>query len=393
MILGARGPRSRLHLYVAIAAWVLAFAVIIALVLTGHKATRSYQVYEGAGRHWLHGQPLYETHDVEGFQYFPQAAIVMAAFAWLGQPLGGVLWRTLWWTMYAVGVWRVTRRLAPERAERGFLLASALAIWPGTGALGNGQANLAVAGLLLHATVELVDRRWWRATAVLAFGVALKPLMAVPLLLAGALHRPMRGRLVLALVIVAGVPWLAQHHAYVSAQYTTCLAKLRLAEQPPGLYEDLRGLIATVGWRLPHPIYVVVRAVAALATLGLCWRAKDRLRPAHAGVVIAACAATYLMLFNPRTQSTSYAIATGPAAALAALHLLERRWSAAAPLLAVILAWMISYHDVGFVEFWLKPLGSVVLASALIVTVQRPPAPWRAPSPSPAAGPRELETP
>ena len=147
-----------------------------------------------------------------------------------------------------------------------------------------------------------------------------------------------------------------------------------------------QSVVATLGWWMPHAIYLVVRAVAALVTLALCWRARARLQLATAAVVIAAAAATYLMLFNPRTQSTSYVIATAPAAALAALHLLERRWSAAAPLVIVTLAWMVSYHDVAAIEFWLKPLGAVILAAALIHTVHRPPAAWRPPSPPPSPG-------
>ena len=364
--------------YLAAAAWLLVFVLVV--VLSHRWLGRSFRVYQAAGGHWLHQQPLYDTRTIEGFQYFPQAAMLMAPFAWLGQPLGGLAWRALWWTLYGAGMARVVTRVAPQQAPIGFLIASALAVGSGTGALSNGQANLAVAGLLLHATAELVDERWWRATAVLAFGVALKPLMAVPLLLAWAVYPRLRWRLPLALVVALVAPWLTARHVYVVDQYRACVIKLRVASDPGGLYEDLRGLLASAGWRIPHFTYVVVRMVAAVATVAVSMRAR-RLGPAQAAVVIAGLAAGYLMLFNPRTQSTSYVIAAAPAAVLAAAHLLERRRANAAPLMAVVLVWMVSYHDVAAIQFWLKPLGAIVFLASLLHVIWRPPATWVAATP------------
>lgn len=362
-------------LLIAIAAWLVGFAIWISMVLDGTTTTVSWRVYEAAGLHWRHSEPLYETRTIEGFQYFPQSAMLISPFTWLGHALGGVAWRATWWTLYAVGLWRMMRRIAPAHAWLGFPLVTAFTIMLASGPLGNGQANLAVGALLLHATAELADQRWWRATAVLGFGVALKPLMAVPLLLAWALHRPLRWRIAVALLVVAAAPWLVKDYHYVATQFTTCLAKLRLATRPRELYEDLRGLLATAGWLMPHSIYLVVRAVAAVGTLLLCARAR-RLREPFACVALAAYAAGYLMLFNPRTQSTSYAIVAGPAALLAAAHLLDRRWAAAVPLVVILTAWSINYHLVHAIEYWLKPLGCLGFVGLLAHTIERPPVSW-----------------
>jgi hypothetical protein len=44
----------------------------------------------------------------------------------------------------------------------------------GVAALGNGQAKLALVALALHVSVDLIERNWWRASALLTFGVGLK---------------------------------------------------------------------------------------------------------------------------------------------------------------------------------------------------------------------------
>ncbi len=45
-----------------------------------------------------------------------------------------------------------------------------------------------MAGLMMLATVDLVDKRWWRAAAYLSLGLAIKPLCLVLVLLAAVLY-------------------------------------------------------------------------------------------------------------------------------------------------------------------------------------------------------------
>jgi hypothetical protein len=362
-----RSNPSRYGLAAALLIWCGAFAVMIGLLLSGRLEAVPYGVYAAAGRRWLEHEPLYETVTIDGFQYFPQSAFLFAPFAWLGAPIGDVAWRAIGWILYASGIWRLARRLAPAHASLCFLLASCLAVIPATGSLGNGQANLVLGALMLHATSDLIGQRWWRAAWVLTLGFALKPLMVVTLLLVWAVYRPMTWRIPPALACAFLAPWLVRDHDYVMQQYTDCLTKLGMCATPGRLFEDVRGLFAAGGWVMPHAAYLVLRLAAALVVLGICSYIRKQVREPRASLFIAAFAASYLMLFNPRTLSTSYVMVVSYAALLTALYILQLRKPAALVMGAIVLSWTVSYHMVGlgFIQHWLRPLACLAFCAAL----------------------------
>ena len=125
-------------------------------------------------------------------------------------------------------MWRVARQLQPGRAGVCWSLATGFAIISATGSLGNGQANLALAAITLHVTADLVEQRWWRASALLGFGLGLKPLLAVLVLLTWSLYRPLRWRIPLSVAAVFSLPWLLRDRSYVARQFADCLVKLKL---------------------------------------------------------------------------------------------------------------------------------------------------------------------
>lgn len=362
---GRMGRGDRSALVAAGTLWCLGFALMIGLLLAGRLDSIPYHVYAAAGRRWLAHAPLYETETIDGFQYFPQSALLLAPFAWFGSPWGDVAWRATNWALYALGIWRVSRLLAPNRAPACFLLATCLAIASATGSLGNGQANLAIAALTLHVAAELMQQHWWLATAILALGFALKPLMVVLLLLVWVVYRPMAWRIPLALGSVFGVPWLLRDNAYVMAQYAACATKLSMCAAPDRLFEDLRGLLATFGWLMPHSTYWVVRLVAAACVLLTVLWTRRRVPEPHASFLLAGFAGSYLMLFNPRTLSTSYVMTVSFAAIASALYLLQRRVRAALAALSIVLAWTISYRVFSCLEHWLRPLACIAFGALL----------------------------
>jgi alpha-1,2-mannosyltransferase len=370
-----RLARNRL-LLVAALLWCTTFFVVSALLLTGRAPTTlSYRVYAAAGQHWLARQPLYESGTLEGFQYLPQSAMIFAIFAWLGSPTGDLLWRAAGWIGLASGLWRVTAALVPTRHAQSFLVSSALVVGPAIGALTNGQANLALAALSLHVVAALGKRRWWGAALVLAFGVALKPLLLVLALLVWVLHRPVRWRLSLALAVVFLVPWLDAAPSYVADQYTSCLGKMLLSADAGPHYENLRGLLATIGWALPRWL----DWPAAFATLGICWHVLRRIREPQASLLIATYAVSYLVLFNPRTQSTSYAMTGSMAALLAVAHASEGRWARSLGFVLSCMLWIVNYNWDGFafVECWLRPLGALAFLAYVIEDSIWAPAAWQ----------------
>jgi hypothetical protein len=362
-------PARPLGLRPEIAAWLLwiaSFSVLVGLWLAGQVHSISYGVYADAGQRWLHGEPLYDTSNIEGFQYLPQSAILVAPLSSLGSPAGDILWRALGWALLAVGTLRFAGLLAPLLRHQVFLVATCLSIGTAIGPLGNGQANLLLAALTLHVGADVAEQRWWRAAAVAVLGFALKPLMAVLLLLVWALYRPMWWRVPLALAVAAVAPWFFADSGYVLAQYSDCLAKLALSSRPGPDYEDLRGLLGTIGLVVPHDVSTATRIVAAVGTLVICRAAQRRARGPYGVALIVALAAVYLVLFNPRTQSTTYAVPGSIVAVLAGLYAVERRRPALLAMVVVQIAFTLNYAYLPFIELWLKPLTAVFLGAFLV---------------------------
>jgi hypothetical protein len=368
------------ELSVAVAAWCVAFFVVLEQVLAGQVKDIPYDVYVAAAQRWLAHQALYDTSTIDGFQYFPQSALLFVPFTWLGVTGASVAWRALWWGLYAFGIWRVATLLAPRRRRLAFLIATGLSLGPAVGSLANGQANLALGALTLHVAADLSARRWWRATALLALGLALKPLMAVLLLLVWVLYRPMAWRLPLALLLVVLAPLLVNDAAYLMSQYATCVTKLGMTSTPDRLFEDLRGLLASLGWWMPHPVFLAARALAALGVLWLCWRARRQLPGPEAAVLTAALAVGYLMLFNPRTLSSSYVMTGSLAGVFAAVYLFERQRALLLVMACSSLSWTLNrhWHGFAFIRYWLQPCACLaflaVFAREALVPRQRLPA-------------------
>jgi hypothetical protein len=362
--------RSRVNAFsLACAIWLAAFALTIGLVVNRALQAIPYGVYAEAGRHWLNHEPLYELHTIDGFQYFPQAALCFAPFAWLGFPAGDVAWRALGWFGYAFGLWRLASHWAPRHADRCFLLTTCFAVLSVTNSLGNGQANLPLAALTLHVAADLATQRYWRATLLLAFGIGMKPLMAVLLLLVWPLYPPLRWRVPLGVGVVIMFPWLLRDHAYVVAQYQACWSKLQMCATPDRQFEDLQSMLDSFGYHTSQATFMRVRGVAALGILGLGVWTRRRVREPRASLLIAALAGSYLMLFNPRTLSSSYALTVGPAALLAAVFVLERRTRGAAVMLGIVLCWTVSYQLLPFIQHWLRPLACIAFLAVLIQEV------------------------
>jgi len=345
-------------------------------VLTHHVSTLSYDVYVAAGRRWLAGEPLYETSNTEGFQYLPHAALLLSPFALLGEPLGAIAWRALWWALYAAGILRLSRALAPAHARESLVLASCLAVASAAGTIGNGQANLAVAALMLHIAADVSEQRFDRATVALVLGFGLKPLLVVPMLLLWPLYRPLWLRVPLALVVLAALPFAFQSPSYVWAQHLAFVDKLRVAMTPVTLYEDLRGLLLTVHVALPRAVYWALRVVAALVVLAASVRVRNRMRALHAAVLIMALSAAFLVLFNPRSQSTSYDIPAGISTVLG-VEWIEDGSARGLVFIALVLGWMLNYHTAPFIEHWLKPALDIAFGVVLGRQVLVAPAAWR----------------
>ena len=149
------------------------------------------------------------------------------------------------------------------------------------------------------------------------------------ILLAAALYRPMAWRLALGVAASLLLPFLCAEPAYAWRQYEMALAKMGRATLPLQRYNDLGSLLRTLGLQPPERVLAAVRVAAALGTLGLGWIGLRRWGGARGAVLVLSLAATYLMLFNPRTETNSYLILSPAVAVFAAWALFvdRRPWT------------------------------------------------------------------
>jgi hypothetical protein len=361
-------PRERLFRALTVGGWVFGLCAVFYSFLSGFIPYDPYSVYVGAaGRWWLH-RPLYETWHIEGFQYLPQAALLVSPFARLGYPDGDMTWRAVAWLAYATGLRRLGGQLSPQGSIWAFVtLASYLAAFPALAAFGIGQINLPLAALMVHAVADLNDRRWSRASFWLVLGLALKPLMVVLLLLVAAHYPSTRRPIALGCVLMVVAPFCFAPSGYVLDQYRACFVKLQVSSRPDLLFEDVRGLGARAGFELGDRAWLLVRALAALGAFALSTRLCSSLGSAEGGVRLLAIAALYLVLFNPRTQSNSYVLAASPIALLSAQCWFSgRRYLAIAGGL-ILLSWC-TYHEApSWGEHLIKPVGAIMVAIWLSV--------------------------
>ncbi|MGD0390217.1 MAG: glycosyltransferase family 87 protein [Tepidisphaeraceae bacterium] len=352
--------------------WGMMFVFVAAQVLHNDSPDNSNECwgYARATSAWWARENLYDTTNIDGFLYLPQAAIIYTPFAVLNHPIGDVLWRLVGLGAFCHGLWRMSKLLSPSQALRVFAIGSFIALAPTYNALRNGQANLQIAALMLHATVDLVQHRWWRAAIWLTVGFAVKPIVLVMILLAAALYRPMSWRLAIALAVLLLSPFATGGFHYVLTQYQQCRIKLSMSSQPDRAFSDLRGLFWSIGCVIPMWIYFFMQLFAAAATLALCFIAFRRWNEPAASTFVVALAACYLMLFNPRTEGNSYVILTPMIALPAALLFLDNRRRLAAWVLVALSAWLISYPWTSWgyrlTVHWMKPLACIIFIILLL---------------------------
>jgi hypothetical protein len=356
--------------------WPLAAACFIWVAMFSFVAVRASHfvfdaneclTYGRATQNWWAHQPLYKLSNIDGYLYVPQFAILFSPFALAGHPVGDVIWRFAGLCLFCSGLWRAGRLLLPAKADAIFAIATLIAFAPTFNALRNAQVNLHLAGLMLHTAVDLARKNWWCSAIWLTLGLALKPIIIAPLLLSAACYRQTIPRLIVCLLVFALFPFAFAPPDYCLSQLYLFWEKLIIAAQPDRLFSDLRSLIAFLGFMIPMNVYFLIQIIAALATLALALLAIRRWREPAAAVFLLALSASYLMLFNTRTEGNSYVILTPLFAIPAALLFVQHRRLIAASLLTFLTIWLTgNLWAYRLTVHWLKPLACIIFTVLLV---------------------------
>ncbi|MFA7343997.1 MAG: glycosyltransferase family 87 protein [Terrimicrobiaceae bacterium] len=363
-------------LRVALLIWVVYAGVISALVAVdpkGHSATLEYQRATG---NWWSGKTLYRSRN--GYLYLPQFAVLYTPFEMLPDRVGEPLWRLACMGSLAWALWAAASRLAPEKKAAVFLVATVLVLPSSFASARNGQVNMPLAACFLLTALALARERWWWASVFLAIALALKPISLAPVLLCGVLYPRLRLPLLVSLAIMAVAPLAHFNPAYAAGEYSAFARNLGQAGNPKGQsWCDFAGMLRVFRVDLPSSLQLVIRALAGVLALGLCWKARkgsDALRAAFAFLFLSTI---YLMLFNPRTETNSYVMLGAFVAVWAAVEgLVCRRPDIA--LWASLLAVLLGSENYGWPIFpvtnlWAKALATSVLGIWLAVRIMTTP--------------------
>ena len=357
------------------AGWAAMFAATAAVIL--HDGSRSVvPAYRIAAGWWMKGMRLYELSGIGGFTYLPQAAILYAPLAVLPESVGEVLWRLVSIAAFALAL-RGFARLGRRTGDRDlFPLAALVAIPLVWDCARNGQATLIMTAFMLLAVTDIARRRWWRATLWLALGVAIKPLAVVLVLLVAAVDRPMTWRAIVGMAVLAMVPFLTQHAAYVVEQYRACLENMTISAHVGAVAHGWTSpftALRVAGVDVPEGVQTILRLAAAAATLVLCFVARQRFDADRSAVFVYSLAALYLILFSPRTENNTYTmLAPSIGVFLAAAFLSERAVGGGVLLAGIALALAASRGIERLVaphaeQVWLSPLLASCFALYLLV--------------------------
>jgi alpha-1,2-mannosyltransferase len=337
---------------------------IVAVDPMGRSATREYR--NASTRWWQGTESLYKGKNK--FLYLPQAAIIYTPFNLLPRRLGEPLWRMACLATLAASLWAAARLIAPKKAQAVFLVTTLLMLPSSLASARNGQVNLPLAGLYLLTAVMLARNRWHPAAILLALALALKPISIVPILLCGVLYPRLLLPLALWLSVMLGSAFLHPDPQFVLGQYEAFFQKLtNSAAKPTGhSWCDFSGMLKTFGLPLSDTVSFLIRTGAAALTLGVCLFAKRIRDPTSQVLTIMLFAVSYLMLFNPRTETNSYIILGVWIGLLGAYEgLVRKNFKTAA--LWVIFALILGTENYGWPIFpltnlWLKALVTLALA-------------------------------
>ena len=385
---------GRAKLYRRSVVWpVLIYAVTLALGIGAYlsQPTRNVaQHYETAANHWLATESLYEESMTgHGFLYFPQAAIMHVPYAIINQrfgklsaseaTIGDIVWRVVSWLVFVFAVFRFTRSVV-DRPEVVQLRVAFFTCLLGLSCVRNGQSTLLMTGLMILCIEAWRLQRYRWASLFVIGAIAVKPLAIVLALLLFAISKPMRIPLLVAAAALVVFPFATQSPSYVVQQYSDCIGMLSAAS---GLgqnqkWAQLFGLLNVLGVSVSANVQTASRVLAALVVLGVVVYNSRVLNFQRQAIWLYTLAAIFLMLFNPRTENSTYCM-LGPVFGLFIGELVSSRptVSKRRQLIAVCLCVLgiltACSHEVGkaftpdgYKAVWLAPLCCCVFTVYLI---------------------------
>jgi Glycosyltransferase family 87 len=332
--------------------WLLALTgLVVRFSWGGSHRQYAFNDYMLAGWHWMHGEYLYTNW--RGFIYSPVTASFFAPFACLPPRLAYSLWLVTNAGVFLGGLAALFKtNLFPGFSQKCVGIAYLLLLPLVLGNLDVGQANPLIAGCLMFAIAAVRVERWNIAALCVAIPILFKiyPL-AVGMLICVIAPRQFAWRLLVALLLLAVLPFLFQHWSYVSNQYhawiETRIADNRIHYPEKYVPIDLWYLLHWV-CRLPiQPwFYSLIQAGTGGAMALLCiWGRWKKWNSERLLIGLFFLGSVWMPLCGPSTESHTYLL-MAPALILALVRSYHERQSALlCALLSLAFAIQLINHD------------------------------------------------
>lgn len=305
-------PLDRWAPSLAIGLWLVALAVV-SIVVFRDPAHRSLDpLYRSAFDAWRAGRSAYVGYG--GVNYLPTFMAVYGPFEAMPQPWGQLLWRWLSAAGFAHALWLLLGAMERPRLGRGYLLLTIVILPITIGAIRIGQANAWLGVALLYSAAGLALARPWFASASLAFGLAVKPLMIAAMGLATVLSPRIGPPMAVMTAVAIALPFLLAPASFVASEYLASVSNIAgsCLWVEENRFADLNGVFRALGMPIGPGVSAWLRVIAGigfaivtLVTTRLSARTGDR---ELAWLWWIAASNAYLMLFNPMTESNSYCL-------------------------------------------------------------------------------------
>jgi hypothetical protein len=285
----------------------------------------SYIVFADGGRHWLHGEPVYDSVNPNSlivFRYSPLTAVSCVPYAFVSEPVGSALLRALSVAVFGLGFWSWTRTVLPRPDQRDLrAMAWLLCLGMICVSMMEVQLNLLTIGFILMALAAAHAQRWNLAAVAISLACCLKIYaIALPLVLVVAYPRRFAGRWLMAMLACFALPFLFQRPEYVWSQYCDWIQWGLNSRLPQGLgFQDFKLICKLYLLPLDNRTYQILEVFSGAAIAGICLLRRLQGRSVREFIPIAgALCVAWMMAFGPATEPLTY-VQLAPLVAVAAV--------------------------------------------------------------------------
>ena len=309
--------------------WAWTVWIILAVLAVGRAGLRHlprhqgcYVVFADGGRHWLHGEDLYDSANPDSltvFRYSPLVAVVLTPLALMPDVLGDACMRTvgllvllpalLWWSRTALPA-----SLTREQRSIFFLLIALMT----NESLMDVQLNILTIGFMLIAMAACSTERWTIGALAASLACCFKAYpIALALVLVLVFPRKFAWRSLLMLACCLAAPFALQRPDYVWHQYEEWFrwGLNQRGGQQIDWFQDFM-----LFWRrwigpMERSTYFRIEVLtgAAVAVICLIQRFRGASRQGLLNSIFGLCCG-WMMAFGPATEPTTY-IMLAPAVA------------------------------------------------------------------------------